>query len=126
MAMLEINLGPVRNYLDQIFKKDEEASLVRIYSGQDTILAAVSYVPFVSAGILVLRKGNSEFVSFHARQALVMALITALLLMLSPGFLKLLAAILACVLLIFGTFRALQGRKWYLPFITELANTIEM
>ena len=119
-------LARISIFVRQLFKKEEGSRLVREYTGEDTIVAAISYVPFVCAAVLVLRRENSEFVSFHARQALVILLITALLLLLTPDFLKWLVAIAGSTLLIFGTYRALQGRKWYFPVVTELANTIEL
>ena len=89
-------------------------------------MAAVSYIPFAAAVILVLRKENSEFVSFHARQSLVILLVTILFLLLLPGFFKFLVAVGGCALLITGVYKALQGRKWYFPIITEMANTIDL
>jgi len=102
------------------------ATVVRTYSGEDTWIASVAYVPFVSAAVLVLRKNNSEFVSFHARQALVILIIVILALMLLPLILKMLAAVVGYGLLVYGAYYALSGRKWYLPIVTELARTIEM
>ncbi|OGY28069.1 MAG: hypothetical protein A2Z42_02515 [Candidatus Woykebacteria bacterium RBG_19FT_COMBO_43_10] len=102
------------------------ATVVRTYSGEDTWIASVSYVPFVSAAVLVLRKNNSEFVSFHARQALVILIIVILALMLLPLILKMLAAVVGYGLLVYGAYYALSGRKWYLPIVTELARTIEI
>jgi len=102
------------------------ATVVRTYSGEDTWIASVAYVPFVSAAVLVLRKNNSEFVSFHARQALVILIIVILALMLLPLILKMLAAVVGYGLLVYGAYYALSGRKWYLPIVTELARTIEI
>ena len=102
------------------------ATVVRTYSGEDTWIASVAYVPFVSAAVLVLRKNNSEFVSFHARQALVILIIVILGLRLLPLVLKMLAAVVGYGLLVYGAYYALSGRKWYLPIVTELARTIEI
>lgn len=99
---------------------------VRTYVGEDTWAASASYIPFISAAILILRKNNSEFVSFHARQALVMLLIIIFALVLLPLVLKIIAAIGAYTLLVYGAYQAIRGKKWYLPIVTEIANTFSL
>lgn len=101
-------------------------AVTRTYFGEDTWVASASYVPFVSAAVLVLRKNNSEFVSFHARQALVILLIAIFALVILPTILKTIAAITVYAILVFGAYQALKGRKWYFPIVTELANTIDL
>lgn len=120
------SLSSIVDYINQLFQGDEESQLVRTYSGQDSLFAAFCYVPFVSAAILVLRSENNEFVSFHARQALVLLLLGIFALLLLPSFLKLLAAAVIAFLLIFGAYKALKGAKWYFPLVTELANSIDL
>ncbi len=110
----------------KIMQQGKGATVVRTYSGEETWIASLSYIPFVSAAVLMLRKNNSEFVSFHARQALVILIIMILALMLLPWILKWLAAIIAHGLLVYGAYYALLGRKWYLPIVTEIARTIEI
>jgi len=119
-------LSSILIYIRKLFKSEEESELVRTYSGQDTVVAAFSYVPFVSAAILVLRKENNEFVSFHARQSLVILLISIFALLFLPPFFKLIAAVLVTLLLSFGVYKALNGRKWYLPLVTDLGNSIDL
>jgi len=122
-SYLEKFEGAIKKKLRQ---QGKGATVVRTYSGEDTWIASVAYVPFVSAAVLVLRKNNSEFVSFHARQALVILIIVILALMLLPLILKMLAAVVGYGLLVYGAYYALSGRKWYLPIVTELARTIEI
>ena len=111
----------------RIRQQGKGATVVRTYSGEDTWIAAVSYIPFVSAAVLVLRKNNNEFVSFHARQALVILILIILAIILIPLILlKMLVAIVGYGLLVYGAYYALLGRKWYLPIVTELARTIEL
>ena len=111
----------------KIRQQGKGATVVRTYSGEDTWIACVSYIPFISAAVLLLRKNNSEFVSFHARQALVILIIVILAIILAPLILlKMLAAVVGYGLLVYGAYYALSGRKWYLPIVTELARTIEM
>lgn len=108
------------------FDRDGEAQFVRQYTGEDTWVASASYFPFVSAAVLLLRKNNSEFVSFHAKQALVVLAISIFAFIIVPSVAKLIVGITTYTVLVYGAFRALQGRKWYLPIVTELANTIEI
>ena len=108
------------------FDRDGEKQFVRQYTGEDTWVASASYFPFVSAAVILLRKNNSEFVSFHARQALVVLVISLFAFVVVPSIAKLIVGIAAYTILVFGAFRALQGRKWYLPVVTEVANTIDL
>lgn len=101
-------------------------TIVRTYSGEETWVAAASYIPFISTAILLLRKNNSEFVSFHARLALVILLISIFALVLLPVILKIIAAILVYMLLVFGAYQAIRGQKWYLPIVSEIARTFEL
>jgi len=108
------------------FDRDSEKQFVRQYTGEDTWVASASYFPFVSAAVILLRKNNSEFVSFHARQALVVLVLSLFAFMVVPSIAKLIVGIAAYTILVYGAFRALQGRKWYLPIVTEVANTIDL
>ncbi|HEX7456317.1 MAG TPA: hypothetical protein VF303_02525 [Candidatus Nanoarchaeia archaeon] len=119
--------GKIEKYLKKKIKQENKGTaIVRTYSGEETWVASASYIPFMSAAILVLRNNNSEFVSFHARQALVILLFVIVALILLPATLKMLAAVVAYVILIYGAYRAIKGQKWYLPVVTELARTIEL
>ena len=101
-------------------------TVVRTYSGEETWVASASYIPFISAAVLLLRKNNSEFVSFHARLALVILLISIFALILLPVILKIIAAIVVYLLLVYGAYQAVRGKKWYLPVVTEIANTFNL
>lgn len=101
-------------------------TVVRTYSGEETWVASASYIPFISAAVLILRKSNSEFVSFHARMALVILLISIFALVILPAILKIIVAILVYMLLVFGAYQAVRGRKWYMPIVTEIANTFNL
>lgn len=106
--------------------KENDKQFVKVYSGHDTYIAAISYFPFISAVILLLRKENSEFVSFHARQALVLLVVSAFGLLILPVAAKLIVFIAVFALLVYGGYIAVNGKKWYLPLVTELANTMEL
>jgi uncharacterized membrane protein len=107
-------------------KVGRASSLVKTYTGEDTNVATYAYLPFISAVILVFRKDNSEFVSFHARQALVLLLITLLALLFLGGFLRVIVLVVFFILFVFGAYKASRGEKWYFPLVSELANTIEI
>ena len=116
-----------RVFFQSITSRGGTLSLVKTYSGEETKAATYAYIPFVSAIILlVFRKENSEFVSFHARQALVLLLLALLALLALPGFLKVIALAVFYVIFVFGAYKASRGEKWYLPLVNELANTIEI
>jgi uncharacterized membrane protein len=117
----------VSSYLKtQLPVETKGEALERTYYGQETWVASAAYVPFIAPAILILRKDNSDFVSFHARQSLVILVITIFAILLLPTALKVLIAIFAYAVMIFGAYQAIKGRKWYLPVVTELARTIEL
>ncbi len=101
-------------------------TVIRTYSGEETWIASASYIPFISAAVLLLRKNNSEFVSFHARLALVILLISIFALILLPVILKIIAAIIVYMLLVYGAYHAIRGKRWYMPVVTEIANTFNL
>ena len=114
------------NRYTKVEKTSDENAFSRTYFGEETWIAAASYIPFISAVVLILRKGNSEFVSFHSRQALVLVLLIVLGLLLLPPIYKVILAITAYLVLIYGAYQSLKGKKWYFPLVTELANTIDL
>ena len=125
--MIQRYVDKISDYFhDQAQEQVKGEAIVRTYSGEETWVASAAYIPFISAAVLILRKNNSEFVSFHARQALVILIIIIFLLLLLPVVLKIIVAIAAYGLLVYGAYQAIRGKKWYLPVITELANTIEL
>lgn len=117
----------ISGYLNQQLSAESKGEAVeRTYYGEETWVASAAYVPFIAPAILVLRKNNSDFVSFHARQALVILIIAIVALLILPTILKMLVAIFAYAILVYGAYQALKGRKWYFPLVTELARTIEI
>ncbi len=104
----------------------QEDIFVRTYTGEDTWVASALYIPFISAAVLLLRKNNSEFVSFHARQSLVLLLFAIFALVLLPAILKIIVAIIAYMLFVYGAYHAIRGKKWYMPVVTEISNTFNL
>jgi uncharacterized membrane protein len=107
-------------------KTKAEFSVADRYEGTDTLIAASSYLYFVSAAILLIRKNNSDFVRFHSKQAFVILIAALLSTLLLPLILKIAANLVLFGFSAYGAYRAYQGFRWYLPFVTELANSIEV
>lgn len=125
--MLDEIREKISNYFDSKSTSDQMSEIVvRTYSGEDTWAACAAYIPFVSAGVLLIRKSNNEFVAFHAKQALVIHLFSILSLLLLPVTLKFIMAIVIYMILVYGAFQAIRGHKWYLPLVTEIANTFDL
>lgn len=118
-----INFGSRNN---QSEKSSQILSVSDRYEGTDTWVAASCYLYFVSGAVLLIRKNNSDFVRFHAKQAFVILIIALLSVFLLPLVLKIVANIALLGLGGYGAYRALNGFRWYLPFVTELANSIEV
>ncbi len=98
----------------------------RQYEGEDVIVAVASYIPFVSAAILILRKGNSEFVLVHSKQALILTILLLLSLMILPSLAKLLISSLLILMTVISAYKALVGRTFYIPLVSQLAMLVEV
>ncbi|MEX1131195.1 MAG: hypothetical protein WED59_04250 [Candidatus Woykebacteria bacterium] len=99
---------------------------VREYFGEDALVAALSYMPLASAAIILLRKDNSEFVLYHSKQALILILFIILSFFLIPSIFKLPVVGILMVASITSVYRALSGKKFYIPAVTELARLVEI
>lgn len=106
---------------------DEEAfHQVREYEGEDAWIAAVSYIPLVSAAILLLRKDNSEFILTHSKQALILTTFALLIYMLLPQLISLILDGILVLLMAISVYKAFSGKKFYIPLVTELALLVEV
>jgi len=106
---------------------DEERNYsVRVYEGEDVWVAAVSYIPFVSAAVLLLRKNNSEFILDHSKQALILVLLVLLTTMILSSILRLIILVILVFLIILSTYKAVSGKKFYIPLVTQLARLVEI
>lgn len=85
---MEILISTLKGFLKSAFDfgffSREGIYSVRKIVKQDTVAAAVSYVPLVSPAILLLRKRNSDFVISHSKQALVLSHVTLSAVILTP------------------------------------------
>lgn len=104
----------------------ETASVKNEFPVEDIFISTICYIPIVSALVLFLRNRNSEYVLFHAKQSLLIVLVSALGLMLLPFYLKTTLAIVTAGVLLYGAYQATRGKKWYFPVITELARDVEL
>ncbi len=122
----------LKEFFNKINPKDSSTQpltvdqiLVKQYDGQDRWVAAASYLYFVSAAILVIRRDNSEFVIVHCRQAFLLLLGAILSFVFLPGIWKFIANGGILCLNLFGAYQAYRGFKWNIPYLTDIANSIE-
>ena len=84
------------------------------------LLAAVSYVWILSLVMLAMKKDDA-FVQFHAKQALVLFILSLL------GFIPIigwLVAIAAFIGMIIGFMHAWQGKEYQIPFVYSWSQKI--
>lgn len=84
------------------------------------LLAAVSYVWILSIVMLVIKKDDA-FIQFHAKQALVLFLLSLL------GFIPVIGWLIACAAfigMIIGFLHAWQGKEYQLPIVYGWSKNI--
>lgn len=92
--------------------------------GQDSkILAAVAYLWFLSIVMLVLKRQDA-FVQFHARQGLLLLIISIAGWIIPP--LAWLVQIIVFVAIVYGFMQAVNGKYWTLPYIGKWAEKIKL
>lgn len=92
-------------------------------SQDEKLLAALSYIYLLSFIILLIKR-DSVFVQFHAKQGVVLCLISIVL-----WFVPILGwflNFLVLVAIIFGFVVALNGSRWRMPVIGDLAEKIRL
>ena len=90
-------------------------------SEDEKLLAAVSYFWILSLLILVSKK-DSEYVTFHAKQGMVLFFASLILWIIPEIGLGLEVANL--LLMFLGFKKALDGKKYPIPFVAEVAENI--
>ena len=108
-----------------INNNQEELQVPR-YRGEDVWIATVCYLPLVSAVVMVLRRNNSDFVLNHSKQALILSILFLLVFMILSSWLRILAEAAILSLIIISVYKAFNGRKIYIPLITEVSQFIEI
>lgn len=92
--------------------------------GQDSkILAAIAYLWFLSIVMLVLKRQDA-FVQFHARQGLLLLIISIAGWIIPP--LAWLVQIIVFVAIVYGFLQALGGKYWKIPYIGSLAEKLKL
>ncbi len=84
-------------------------------------LAVISYFWLISLIVLLVKKDN-EFVLFHARQGLVLAILATVF-----SLIPIIGWLLNIVVIIFavvGIVKALAGEVWKMPFLGDFAQKI--
>lgn len=99
----------------------KEVDKIRPTSDQN-LLAALSYAWLVSL-VMLMAKRDDEFIRFHARQGVVLFLLS--LLGWIPGVGWLIAA-LAVAGMIIGFVKAWSGERYVMPYISRLAEKIKL
>ena len=97
-----------------------------IQNKEEIIVAGMSYIPLVSAAVLLLRKDNTDFIQQHAKQSLILTIFALLVFMILPSIFRLVVEVIIIFLIVFSAYKALSGRKVYVPFVSELARWVEI
>ena len=90
-------------------------------SSDSKLMAALSYLWILSIVMLLIKKGD-DFVKFHARQGLILFIVSVIL-----WFIPVLGWILnllVLILVIVGFIKALSGEKWKIPIVGDLGEKI--
>ncbi len=99
------------------------------------VIAALGYIPFLCFLPLLMRD-KGDFLAFHARQGLVITLVSVVMAILGPIltiFVPFIGPIIAlllntglALLILIGAWKAYQGEMWELPFVGEYAKNIKL
>lgn len=97
--------------------------------GDDNLIAAVSYLWLLSIIILLVKK-DSDYVTFHARQGVVLFGISIVLWVLGLipvlGLLFGLGQLVILVAVIVGFIQALGGKRYKMPVVGDLAERVNL
>lgn len=92
-------------------------------AGDENLMAALSYLWFLSVVILLLKK-DSDYIKFHAKQGLVLFLASIVL-----WFVPVLGWMFQLVIamgVVVGFIKALTGERFSLPLVADLAKKINL
>ena len=85
-------------------------------------LAVISYFWLISLIVLLVKKDN-EFVLFHARQGLVLAILATVFALIPV--IGLLLNIVVIIFAVIGIVKALAGETWKMPILGDFAQKIK-
>ncbi len=101
----------------------EKSGQKEAWSTEEKNVAALGYIPVVCLIILLLKKDH-PFISFHAKQGLIMCLCFFLF-----WYLPVVGAVLnffLVALMFVGLIKAKEGEYWKAPFLGNLAAKIKV
>lgn len=102
---------------------EEQKPVNKPAGAQDSnLMAALSYVWVLSVIMLILKK-DDEFVKFHAKQGLILFLISFIGVVPVIGWIIWIIVVIA---MIFGFIKALSGERYKVPLIGDLAEKIHI
>ena len=92
-------------------------------TSDSNLMAALSYLWLLSVVMLLVKKEDA-FVQFHAKQGLVLFIASVVLLVIPIiGWLLNIAVFIAVIL---GFIKALQGEKYEMPLVSDIAKKINL
>jgi uncharacterized membrane protein len=117
----------------------DESPKVKLERAEDTekkrVIAALGYIPFLCFLPMIMRD-KREFLVFHARQGLVITLLSIIMAIIGPIltiFMPLIGIAIAlglntglALLIIIGAWKAYQGEMWELPYVGGYAKDIKL
>ena len=120
----------MENQLNQLlttfFPKGSEGSTAgTVYSQNERLLAAASYLYFVSTVILLVSATDSGFVRLHAKHAFLYLILTILAFLL-PGNFRWFAVGLVFLLSLVSAVSAFMGRLILIPWVSSLLQNFEI
>ena len=92
-------------------------------SSDSKLMGAISYLWIISVVMLIVKK-DDPFVKFHARQGLILFIVSIIL-----WFIPVIGWIinlLVLILIIVGFIKALSGEKWKIPLVGDIAEKINL
>jgi uncharacterized membrane protein len=99
--------------------------------GDDKVMAAISYIWVVSI-IMLLTKKDSDFIQFHAKQGLVIFIISTVVWLVSIPFMFVLIFVNWIVYLVLfiaavvGFIKAYNGERYRIPVVADIADKINL
>lgn len=99
-------------------------------AGDDNLMAAISYIWVISI-IMLLTKKDSEFVQFHAKQGLVLFIISTAIWIISIPFFFLwmvnwIIYLVLFVAAVVGFIKAYNGERYRIPVVADIAEKINL
>lgn len=99
--------------------------------GDEKVMAAISYIWVISI-IMLLTKKDNEFIQFHAKQGLVLFIISTAVWIISIPFMFVLIFVNWIVYLalfiavVVGFIKAYNGERYRIPVVADIADKINL